>query len=443
MRYGEVIRHTADARAGADGWYHYDGRVWNESTSRVVQMQLETARAYQDAASDLPETTPDERAIRKAHLRNAKTMAQERGMSSARKLAATFPEIEISRTELDADPWAFAAANGVIDLRTGELREHHSSDLITRMSPVSYDPDATHPLWDTFLDWLTKGRADLKAFLKQAAGYTLTGDTREERLFFLHGPAQSGKTTLVESLKVVMGSYSLTADFSTFLKGHNVGGPRPDIARLSGARYVPSIEVDQGKSLAEGLVKQMTGGDTITARFLYGAEFEYQATHKLWLVANDAPKVNSEDTGLWRRILRVPCDNVVPEADRDPTVKLRLKDPIECGPAILAWAVEGCLDWQANGLVVPETIMAATTEYRESQDPITDFLSEACEQGPELRVEFGDLLSAYHQYCKLYHKKVLGRNQFGDRLEAKGFERKRSNGKRFITGLTLAASDFS
>jgi putative DNA primase/helicase len=379
-------------------------------------------------------------------MSNAKACASERGMSNARKIAASFPEVEVKRTELDADPWALAVANGIIDLKSGDLREHHATDLITRMSPVAYDPDAKLELWDSFLDWLTKGRQDLKDFLQLAAGYSLTGDVREEKLFFIHGPAASGKTTLIEAIKMVAGKYAMTADFSTFLKGHSVGTARSDIARLAGARFVSSVEVDQGKALAEGLVKQMTGGDTITARFQYASEFEFAATHKLWLVANDAPKVNNEDDGLWRRILRIPCDNVVPEGQRDPTLKLRLKDPQLAGPAVLAWCVEGAVKWvKAQRLMVPETIKEATADYRESQDPITDFLAEACEQDPEAKVTFGDLFAAYLAYCKQYHRRPMGKIKFSERLEAKGFERGRQGGTgaRMVKGLMLAASDFS
>lgn len=446
-RYGATIRHVADARSG-DGWYVFTGRVWDESSSKVVQAQLEMARAYQDAVDAMPiaDGDADAAAVQRAHRLNSKSCANDRGMTNARKIAATFPEIELKRSELDADPWALACANGIIDLRTGQLRDHNSAELITRLSPVTYDPEARSDLWETFLHWLTRERQDLVLFMQMAAGYSLTGDTREERLFFIHGPAASGKTTFVEAIKAAMGSYALTADFSTFIKGHTVGGPRPDIARMAGARFVSSVEVDRAQKLAEGLVKQMSGGDTVTARFLYASEFEFSPSHKLWLVANDAPKVNDEDDGLWRRILKLPCDNVVPEGQRDPTIKARLRDPNDVGPAVLAWAVTGAKLWYERGqLDVPESVLAATREYRESQDPITDFLSEACELGPDLKVAFGDLYSAYLSYCTTYRRRPMGRGDFSKRLDNRGYESKRigKDGGRYRLGLTLAVSDYS
>lgn len=442
MRYGENIRHLNDAQPDK-GWLYFDGKVWQESTAKVIQYQLETARAYQDAVRELPEADAEQVLIKRAHTANAKNMAQERGMGSARKLAASFPEIDIARSELDADPWLFACANGVIDLRTGELGEHKASHMITRQSPVAYEAGARSELWDSFLHWLTAERQDLADFLQEAVGYSLTADVREEKLFFIHGPAASGKTTFIEAVKSVVGEYASTADFSTFLKQQNVGGPRPDIARMSGARFVSSVEVDQGRALAEGLVKQMTGGDTITARFLYGSDFEYTATHKLWLVANDAPKVNSEDDGLWRRILRIPCENVVPEGQRDATLKIRLKDTHETGPAILAWAVQGAIRWLERGkLAIPASIKDATDQYRESQDPIVDFVSEFCEVDPKAKVPFGDLWSAYLAWCKQYHRRPMGKLVFGDRLEAKGYKRARNGKGRFIEGLMISSSEY-
>ena len=442
-RYGPVIRHVSDSRAGADGWYFYDGRVWEDSTSKVVQHQLETARAYQDAAAAMPEDDAEQLAKKVAHTKNAKAMANERGMTALRKLAATFPEIEVERSELDADPWLFNCANGILDVSTGELLPHDASHMLTRQSPVIYDPDAQSDLWDSYLEWLTAGRNDLARFLQVAAGYSMTADAREEKLFFIHGRAASGKTTFVESVKAVMGSYAMTADFSTFLKGHSVGGPRTDIARLHGARYVSSVEVDQGQALAEGLVKQMTGGDAITARFLYAAEFEFHASHKLWLVANDAPKVSSEDDGLWRRILRIPCDNVVPEGQRDTTLKPRLKDTALSGPAILAWMVKGAQIWRQEGLIVPESIRQATLDYQESQDPITDFIKESCEPEPGGSVLVADLWTAYLAYCKTYRRKPMGKLLFGDRIEGKGYKRSRTSKGRFFQDLNLAANEFS
>ncbi|HEX04836.1 MAG TPA: hypothetical protein ENH10_06725, partial [Bacteroidetes bacterium] len=174
------------------------------------------------------------------------------------------------------------------------------------------------------------------------------------------------------------GNYCATADFETFLKRSSTGSPRNDIARLVGSRFVASIEVDEGKKLAEGLIKAITGGDQITASFLFREAFEFLPEFKLWLVANDATDVKAGDDAMWRRILRVPFEQVVPKAKRDPQIKAQLRNPEIAGPAILAWAVQGCLDWQKKGLQIPASVTNATEEYRQEMNPLSDFIMDCC-----------------------------------------------------------------
>ena len=435
-RYGEAIRYERRSKL----WYVWQGSHWYEDEGLVRLWALDTVKAMRETFEAHPDEDDD---IQTSRLKWAKASGSASKINSMVEVSSWQEGIAITPEVFDHDPWLMTVANGTLDLRTGELREHNANDLITRYSSVEYDPDASSELWESYLEGFTKGNRELADFLQMAAGYTATGLTQEDRLIFLHGPAATGKTTFIEALKAAYGSYAMTADFETFLKRRDVGGPRPDIARLAGARFVSSVEVESGKALAEGLVKQMTGGDKVTARFLYGKEFEFTPTHKLWLVANDAPKVSDEDDGLWRRILRVPCDAVVPPEKRDPLLKQRLKDPIESGPAILKWVVEGAIKWRNAGrLFIPEVIEAATRDYRESQDPMTDFLAESAELDPTYRVEFADLWQAYLGYCKQYRRKPMGKQKFGERLDARGHGSLRSNGKRFVSGLTLASSEF-
>ena len=165
-------------------------------------------------------------------------------------------------------------------------------------------------------------------------------------LFFAHGPTATGKSSKLEAIRAVLGEYAATADFETFLKRRGDAGIRNDVARLAGARLVISIEVDDGKALAEGLLKLLTGGDTVAARFLYRETFEFRPVFKLWLAANERPRVNADDAAIWRRILQLPFVNVIPEAERDERVKLALRTDPDVQSAILAWAVQGCLEWQ-------------------------------------------------------------------------------------------------
>jgi putative DNA primase/helicase len=267
---------------------------------------------------------------------------------------------------------------------------------------------------------VTGGDQELAAFLQRAAGYSLTGVTSEEKLFFAHGPAATGKSTFLEALKAVHGEYATTTDFETFLKRKGDRGIPNDIARLAGTRMVVSIEVDQGKQLALGLVKTLTGGDTVSARFLRKEFFEFRPRFKLWLAANDRPQVSASDSGIWRRIVQIPFTAEIPEAKRDPTVKLRLTSDPQVQAAILAWAVEGALAWQQHGLAVPARVKAYTEEYRQENDPLQDFLDECCRLDPQIRTPRNKLKHAYDRWARSNFQPPLTARRFSDLLKARG-----------------------
>jgi putative DNA primase/helicase len=282
---------------------------------------------------------------------------------------------------------------------------------------------------------------EFTAFLQRAVGYSLTGDTREEVLFMPLGPGATGKSTFLESIKAVMGDYATTTDFETFIQKRNDGGPRNDIAALAGRRMVVSIEVQEGKKLAENIVKNITGGDTVSARFLYQEKFEFRLEFKLWLCANDPPKVRHADTAIWRRIWRLPFEHVVPVDRRDPTLKKRLCTMPDCQRAILAWAVEGALRWREEGLAVPDCIVRATADYRQSQNPLADFLAECCERGPDLAVPAGALYKAYEKWCACNSNEPVRIQGFAKALEAEGYERLHTKTGKIWHGVGMKEGD--
>ncbi len=417
-------------------WFVWDGRRWApDETHQVDRLAIETIRLTGHRAIDMPTDTRDERGRRDAMVNWALASESDKRLTDmvkrARGLVAVLPKA------LGADPMKLCVKNGVIDLTTGQLLPHDPADFITKLAPVEYDPDATLPEWDAFLSQTLAGKEGLADFLQMAMGYSLTGLTSEEKLFFIYGPAGSGKSTFVEAFKAILGDYAKTSDFDAFIKHQGSGGPRNDIARLNGARYVSSIEVEQGKALAEALIKTISGGDMVAARFLFAESIEFKPSLKLWLVANDAPGVNADDEGMWRRILRVPFDNVVPEDQRDPRIKALLNDPERSGAALLAWAVKGCLKWQETGrLVVPEVVKEDTARYRAEQDGLAGFLAEACDVGPEHQSHTQDLFGAYEGYWQAYGRyqkeRRLSKQGFSRALKARGYEdgRPRINGKQ-------------
>ncbi len=358
-------------------------------------------------------------------------------------------EVEIAPETFDADPWLFCCANGVIDLKTGELLPHAREYFITKVAPVEYDPDATFDLWDEFLDTATGGDTGLAAFLARAIGCSLTGQPADDdKFFFVHGPPGGGKTTLIEAVKAVFGGYCKTADFDSFIQHRrSSNGPRQDIARLHDARLVTAVEVTEGKKFDETTVSKLSGGDTITSRFMYLGEFEYRAKFKLLLAGNHEPRVQDPDSPIWRRVIKIPFDRVIPEGERDPAVRITLRDDPKARAAILAWGVAGCLEWQKKGLAPPARVKAATETYRAEQDSLAPWIETHCVVGAEFRMD-RDL--AYNDYIKWADYIGLRRT---DRLELKTFSRRltvrfgkgtvkaTTGGKRIIQGIALRAKD--
>jgi putative DNA primase/helicase len=395
-------------------------------------VRKQTVRAMYAEAAEL-----DDDDKRKKLTSWAIASESEARLQAAVNLARTERAVIVDPNTLDGDPWLFNAANGTIDLRTGELREHRREDLLTRLTLVVYQPGARSERWDSFLERVTGGNAELADFLQRAGGYSLTGHTSEEVLFFAHGPTATGKSSQLEALKAVLGEYAATADFETFLKRRGDAGIRNDIARLAGARFVVSIEVDDGKALAEGLLKLLTGGDTVAARFLYRETFEFQPQFKLWLAANERPRVSADDEAVWRRILQLPFTQVIPEAERDERVKIELRTNPDVQSAILAWAVKGCLEWQRIGLAVPACVRDYTAEYRAENDPLRDWIGDSCELDPAAWTSNAKLRKSYEEWCETNGEKPLAAKKLGTLLEAKGYHAEKSAGERGRRGIRV------
>ena len=331
--------------------------------------------------------------------------------------------------EFDADPLLLNVANGLLDLRTGKLSKHRRDAYQSKLAPVVYDPTATSPMFDEYLATTTGGDADFAEYLQRCVGYTLTGLTIEEKFFLLLGPSNTGKSSLIEGMFAIMGDYGAKSSFDAFcISRTSAGAAQPEIWKLQGRRLIAAVETGKDKRLNEPMVKELTGGDTISARTLYHEPVEFKPKLKLWLATNDSPKLTDTDTGIWRRLYRIPFEHVLTEADTDPNVKATLIDPnSDMARAFLAWAVRGCLTWQRDGLGkgIPEIVSERTTELRAEFDPLAEFFADCCVFDKKAKVETAVLRKAYELWADSMGAKAVGNQEWSKRLRTNGCERGR------------------
>lgn len=431
-RYRDRIRYCPPRRRWLMWALHR--WVWDER-GEIQRFAKATVRGIYGEA----ERCDDEekrKAISK-HARDSEKAARRAAMIT---LAQSEDGIAVLPNELDADPWAFNVLNGTIDLRTGELRPHRREDLITKLSPVVYDAAARSELWEQYLRDATGGDEELAAYLQRSVGYALQGTITEKAFWFLHGPPDGMKSTFIDAVDGALGEYHVPTSFETWLVQSSTGGNRGDLVRLMGARLVSSVEVRKGAKFDEAMIKSITGGDAITAAAKYEAELSFYATFALWLAANDAPVIRDDDEGAWSRVRRVPFVHPLPKDRQDPTMRARLREPA-ARAAILAWAVQGCLAWQKQGIGTCAAVEASTAEYRTDMDRVAGFFAERCVFAVDGKAERKALRTGYEEWCKENGIKVpLSGKELGARLRDKGVTDAKSDGRRFWAGVRLSGA---
>ena len=408
-------------------WLVWSGSRWEWDESGEIERRAKNTikSLYEEAAAQ------DNLEGRQKILKHALHSESEQRLRAMITVSKSEVGIPVAPRELDADIWLFNCANGTIDLRTGKLLPHARQNLCSKLAPVEFDQDATCPTWEAFLHRVLNEDAALIEFVQRAIGYTLTGSVKEQVLFFLYGTGANGKSTFVELIRKMLGDYGLQADFATFLHRKD-DGPRNDLARLVGSRFVAAVEAGAGRQLDENVIKQVTGGDTITARYLYHEHFEFPPQFKLVLAANYKPKITGTDEAIWRRIRLVPFNVMIPKPERDPELIEKLEREL---PGILAWAVRGCLSFQESGLGEPAAVSSATDAYRAEMDQVGRFVNDCCVAKPGARLAASAIYSGYQAWCQTNGEEPMARNLFGAQLDAHGFEADRKNGKRVRKGI--------
>jgi putative DNA primase/helicase len=365
-----VAEHGHDLLySSAFGWLTWDGTRWKpDATGEAMRRVKASAERLFKA---IPKMNLHDEQFRKKLAQFASGSMQANKLAATLTVAETEKQIRRAPDVFDKQPFILNVLNGMLDLRTGELSDHDRSALITSLAPVEYDADATSEEWDKFLTRILPDD-ELRAFVQRCAGYSVAGHPVEKVLIFAHGPQDTGKSTFLDALEHVLGDYAQTADFETFLAKKGGHGVRNDIARMRGARLIKSLEVDEGEKMATGVVKAMTGGDTIAARHLFKEFFEFKMEGVLWLAANARPKVDANDQAMWRRILHTPFLESIPKTEQDKTLGEKLRQP-EAQRAILNWLVAGYAAYRERGLDVPAVVEQYTEEYRHEQNPLADF----------------------------------------------------------------------
>ena len=420
------------------GWILWTGKFWqpdptNEGAIATGFVGGLSRKIAEEAAVTLKRATGESDGDRRtAIMGQAEALTKwaiqsenERVIASGLNLAKH--ALLIEHSALDTDPWLFNVQNGTIDLRTGQLRPHKSADLITHIAPVAYDSAATCPTFERFILEVFAGNTEMVAFIQCAVGWSLTGVIEERTLFFLYGASGwNGKSTLVETIMALLGEYgdgsfgyARKVPAETFMKSRNIDDNERKTVPLSGTRFVSTSELSKEHRLNEQLIKDITGGDTLTAKRLYHESFSFKPQFKPWMYGNHKPEIRGTDNAIWGRVKLVPFE-VSFEGRADCKLKTKLLTEL---PGILNWAIKGCLDWQRNGLQPPAKVQAATQAYRKEMDVIAAFFADCCVLHREARVSASALYQAYQHWCEQSGEYAEKQRNFGIRLTERGVER--------------------
>jgi putative DNA primase/helicase len=331
-RYGDQIRYVRGW-----GWTAYDGACWvKDAEADVTEFAKDTLRAMGRYALGLADS--DNRRKLLSHVNRSLDSIKLAGMV---KSASSDRRVRAKVEDFDRNPMLFNCLNGTIDLATSTLQPHNPADYITHQSGVEYDDSARSERWEEFVLWAANGREDLRDYLQRALGYSLTGRTNEKAFFFLYGPSgDNGKSTLIEAVLHVLGSYGMTVPIETIISTQGASGDvQRDNVALIGKRFVVATEPDAGQRFKVGRLKGLTGSDTLPAKALFKEQVQFTPAMKIWISANNQPRVPDNGDAIWRRIKMVPFDNKISGAKIDRTLGEKFRDD---APAILAWLVQGC-----------------------------------------------------------------------------------------------------
>lgn len=381
--YGRLIRYCPEWKK----WLVWDVTRWKpDSLGEARRYAKRVVRIFYVQAAELE---GDARTKADAHARKSESANGVRAMLTC---AEVEDGIMVPAGDLDRDPWLLNCQNGTINLRTGELRPHCPTDLLTKLCPVNFDPNAGCPQFERFLTRILPGLTD---YLQRVLGYALTGDVTEKACFCLVGVGNNGKTTLLELFRHILGDHSAQVMIDSLMTrpSQESNASLADLADLRGARFVTTSETEQGQRLAEAKIKYLTGTGKVKTCRKYENHVEFPPTHKIFLDANYRPIVRGTDKAIWDRLKLIPFTVSIPAGDIDKNLLTKLKAE---APGVLAWAVKGCLAWQQSGLAEPSAVRDSVETWKSEDDPCREFFEDVCEFDPAHSVPVSELWSAFH-----------------------------------------------
>ena len=438
-RYGQDFRYVNNLKTDlkADNFAFWSGKKWEFRAPAAVmvadymrRMTAEMREVVSQSAEELDKTL----------AKFSKELESAGFKSGWKQEIKSFREIQVTFDQFDRDGWLLNTASGTIDLKSGKKHKHRRADLITKLTQTEYRERAQCPTWLQFLNDIFEGNQELIAFIKRAVGYSLTGQSTEQCLFILYGHGANGKSVFLNTIRFVLGDYAGTALVKSFIQKQNDSSQaNNDLAMLAGKRFVAAIETNKGQRIDEALIKAVTHGDPIQARFLYSEFFEFKPTFKLWFGVNHKPDIPGTDLGIWRSIRLVPFNRTFAPQEQDKTLETRLMAEAE---GILLWAIEGCLEWQESGLNPPDVVLAAVEDYRQEQDLLGQYIKDRCIEGKAYQVKASELYKDYLSWAEENgHRYPLSMTSFGRDLSNRGYAPDKIGGVGYRKGIALLHED--
>ena len=391
-RFARDIRFVHDRSL----WMTWTDNRWRpDRDGSVLRLAVKLSGEMLAAAALITGTSKADQQAREQAAQEALACGDRRNIQDFLELAKVDIRILLASDKLDADLWTVAAQNAVVDLKTGIARDFTRSDFTTRELGTPADPQAECPRWIKFMEEVFPDES-VRNFVHKAAGYTLTGDTREQVFFFAFGTGRNGKSKFVEALEHVMGTYGVRAGKGIVAANGRGDFPKGEVAELAGARLACASETGEGERMNEELVKDLTGSDFMRGEHKYERGFRFKPVCKLWICGNHKPTIRGTDGGIWRRVRLIPFLQTFEGTadDRNLSAKLAAE-----APGILNWLIQGCQLWRDEGLEAPDPIRQAVDSYRTEEDTLADFIGECVTEDVDANTSHADLFRSYQFFC--------------------------------------------